>query len=573
MPDTNADYKQQVFEIAQSIVFDRLQKAGKPIPDDKPPVYVIYARKSTTGKKKNQNGKQVERQERSIPDQIKDCKALAEREGLKVVDTLREEKSARKSANREVFEEMMEEIRKKDSLYNAIICWHPDRLGRNMKDAGEIIDLIDRGIIKDLKFPQFSFQRDPNGLMTLGLQFLLAKAYSDNLSINVSRGNESIIGEGKAIGNKALRGYKVVNKRQRHDGNNFELIKQAFQMGIEGKSQDDIALYLNQNNYTQNGKTIKMTKQLVSAMFSDPSYTGYYLYGKNMVDLTKFDHLFTPAVSYLDYLRLRNILDGKKGYKKAQDKATPLLDQMVVCGYCGNLMTTYLNKNKPDSPTTYLRIKCSTKDCYSHSVKGLREIRAKVIFEYIYQVLEAGITLVGEKAYNQYVADAKRQLVSSAKELENDQRSISKQINDLEVQIEEQQLILVRLEDDDKSIKVAREKIKQAREEIEQLEAKLVDVKNKRVNTESLLKEKVMSYTDFSNFIENIVTTLKTSDNHLATDSIIQMVFLNFTIKDKKVLTHQWNPKFESIAKLPSVLECRGDRTRTCDRSHPMRVF
>jgi len=175
-----------------------------------------------------------------------------------VVDILKEEKSARKSANREVFEEMMDEIRKKDkSPYNAIICWHPDRLGRNMKDAGEIIDLIDRGIIKDLKFPQFSFQRDPNGLMTLGLQFLLAKAYSDNLSINVSRGNENIIGEGKAIGNKALRGYRVVNKRQRPDGRNFDLIKQAFQLGLEGKSQHDIALFLNENGYTQGGKKSK----------------------------------------------------------------------------------------------------------------------------------------------------------------------------------------------------------------------------------------------------------------------------------------------------------------------------
>ncbi len=571
MPDTNAEYKQQVFEIAQSIVFDRLEKAGKPLPDDKPPVYVIYARKSTKGKKKNQDGKQVERQERSIPDQIKDSKALAKREGLKVVDVLKEEKSARKSANREVFEEMMDEIKSKKS-YNAIICWHPDRLGRNMKDAGEIIDLIDRGIIKDLKFPQFSFQRDPNGLMTLGLQFLLAKAYSDNLSINVSRGNENIIGEGKAIGNKALRGYKVINKRQRKDGKNFELIQQAFQMGIEGKSQDVIASYLNENNYSQNGEKTRMTKQLVSAMFLDPSYTGYYVYGKNMVDLTKFDHLFTPAMSYLDYLRLRNILDGKRGYKKAQDKATPLLDQMVVCGYCGNLMTTYLNKNKPESLITYLRIKCSTGGCYSHKVKGLREIRAKVIFEYVYEVLAGGIG-IDEKAYNQYVADAKRQLVSSAKELESDQRSISKQINDLETIISDQQLIVVRLEGDDKSIKVAREKILQARDEIEQLEAKLAQVKSQRVDAQSLLKEKVMSYTDFSNFIKNIVSTLKTSDNHLATDSIIRMVFLNFTIKDKKVLTHQWNPKFETIAKLPSVLECRGDRTRTCDHSHPMRAF
>lgn len=87
-------------------------------------------------------------------------------------------------------------------------------------------------------------------------------------------------------------------------------------------------------------------------------------------------------------------------------------------------MTTYLNKNKPELPITYLRIKCSTSGCYFHQVKGLREIRAKVIFDYIYEVLASSIG-IDEKAYNQYIADAKRQLVSLAKELESDQRSIS----------------------------------------------------------------------------------------------------------------------------------------------------
>ncbi len=91
-----------------------------------------------------------------------------------------------------------------------------------------------------------------------------------------------------------------------------------------------------------------------------------------------------------------------------------------------------------------MRIKCSTKGCYSHSVRGLREIRAKVVFDYIYHVLGAGISLEGEKAYNQYVADAKRQLVDSAKELGERPTLHLKQINDLEAQIEEQQLIVVR---------------------------------------------------------------------------------------------------------------------------------
>lgn len=167
------DYKQQVIEIAHALINSKLQKEGKYIPDDKPPVYVIYARKSTTGNKKDKNGRNVERQERSIPDQIKDCHKLAGDLGLSVVQVFREEKSARKSANREVFDDMMDGIRTKK--YSGIISWHPDRLGRNMKDAGEIIDLIDRGVIKDLKFPQYTFQVghvDKNQILAIFHQFL-----------------------------------------------------------------------------------------------------------------------------------------------------------------------------------------------------------------------------------------------------------------------------------------------------------------------------------------------------------------------------------------------------------------
>ncbi len=56
--------------------------------------YVLYARKSTTDET---------RQVRSIGDQIDDCQRLAIRLGLKIVDTLRETKSAKKPGERPIF--------------------------------------------------------------------------------------------------------------------------------------------------------------------------------------------------------------------------------------------------------------------------------------------------------------------------------------------------------------------------------------------------------------------------------------------------------------------------------------
>ena len=97
--------------------------------------YVLYARKSTDDAK---------RQIRSIPDQIDECRELAARLGIKIVDTFREEKSAKRPGIRPVFSQLIEDV--KGGKYDAILAWNPDRLARNMLEAGMLIDLADNGI-------------------------------------------------------------------------------------------------------------------------------------------------------------------------------------------------------------------------------------------------------------------------------------------------------------------------------------------------------------------------------------------------------------------------------------------
>ena len=151
--------------------------------------YVIYARKSTT--------ESEERQVRSLGDQVVECTELAQKMGLKVIKVIKEAESAKEPDIRPKFREMVEEIKK--GKYEGIIAWHPDRLARNMKDAGEIIDLLDKQIIKDLHFVSFTFQNNTAGKMLLGIAFVLSKQYSDQLSDNVKRGIRRSIEEGKYL--------------------------------------------------------------------------------------------------------------------------------------------------------------------------------------------------------------------------------------------------------------------------------------------------------------------------------------------------------------------------------------
>ncbi len=78
---------------------------------------------------------------------------------------IQESGSAKASGIRPKFRRMLERISKGE--LDGIITWHPDRLTRNMLEAGEIIDMLDNYILKDLKFVSHSFTNDPAGKMLL----------------------------------------------------------------------------------------------------------------------------------------------------------------------------------------------------------------------------------------------------------------------------------------------------------------------------------------------------------------------------------------------------------------------
>ncbi len=195
--------------------------------------YVLYARKSTDD---------PQRQVRSIPDQIAECMELARRLGLNIVTTLQEKKSAKKPHQRPIFTQMIKDI--KAGVYDAVLAWNPDRLSRNMYEAGMLIDMVDTGIIKDFKYVTHPFERSANGLMLLGMSFVLSKQYSDDLSQKVTRGVRRSFEEGKSPAPK--HGYiRDEQGMYQPDGKNFDLICEAWEMRRQGTSLEQIVDYMN----------------------------------------------------------------------------------------------------------------------------------------------------------------------------------------------------------------------------------------------------------------------------------------------------------------------------------------
>jgi len=145
--------------------------------------FLIYCRKSTDSE---------DRQVLSLESQENELRRLAESQGLEVVGVLHESMSA-KAAGRPIFNQVLRSIAKGEA--DAILCWKLDRLARNMVDGGQIIDLLQRGSIKEIRTYESVHTPSENSLL-LSVIFGMANQFVRDLSVNVKRGMRAKLDKG-----------------------------------------------------------------------------------------------------------------------------------------------------------------------------------------------------------------------------------------------------------------------------------------------------------------------------------------------------------------------------------------
>jgi site-specific DNA recombinase len=137
--------------------------------------YFIYCRKSSEAE---------DRQVLSIESQINELKRLAERLNLSIIDVFTESQSA-KSPGRPIFNNVLKKINQGKA--DGILCWKLDRLARNPIDGGQIIWMLQKGIIKHIQTFDRGYYPEDNVLL-MSVEFGMANQYVLDLSKNVKRG-------------------------------------------------------------------------------------------------------------------------------------------------------------------------------------------------------------------------------------------------------------------------------------------------------------------------------------------------------------------------------------------------
>ena len=306
--------------------------------------FFIYARKSTDSE---------DRQIRSIADQLAELRELAKKENIDVVDTLVEKQTAKKPG-RPVFAEMLKRIEAGEAV--GILAWHPDRLARNSVDGGQIIYLVDTGVIKELKFPTFWFDPTPQGKFMLSIAFGQSKYYIDNLSENIKRGHRQKLKNG-LWPQMAPLGY--LNNRETKqiyvDKEKSPLIKKAFEAYSTGKyTLKEIRKIINELGLKGRRDSLLSVSNF-QYLLQNPFYYGLIRYNGEY-----FEGKQEPIIAKKLFDEVQEVMKQKSKPQKADEMKFFLYRGFFKCGECGFTITA--DKKIKPSGKEYTYYYCTKKN-------------------------------------------------------------------------------------------------------------------------------------------------------------------------------------------------------------------
>lgn len=520
--------------------------------------YVLYARKSTVSD---------ERQDSSIKDQINDCQKLAERLGnIHIVEIIREQQSARYAGGRPEFTRMLNDIRQ--GKYDGIIAYHPDRLARNMLDAGIIMDMLkpdkgkDEAVLKDLLFSDHTFHNDDSGALTLAISFAMATNYSDHLKTVVKRGVKSHFGDGKSSGEhkwgyiRSPQGYYVPN---RGSGDNFDDVREMFMMILDGKTQAEVVKYCKRKNIhhmtKEQPKNPSHPKYLgsstsVSRLLHDPFYHGILIQAKQEIDLkTLSEAHFVPMLSEDEWeavqAQLRKNYNNRSRTKRLEAGKHEFyypFRKLIHCGNCGSTMTPFsvAKTNKDGEKYRLVYYKCSNPNCPRKLT-----IRGQEIVKQLCQFTDR-LQLVPE-AYQEYkdaiVEHTDVELVALRRQraslvaVKNNAEKRQKQENELL-----KHLIASKENIPKSTIDESIAKVEEQQNIIVDVDAEIQEITSKLNRPEDILQ----SEEEFLNLVQTAAQQMR-NGNFVTKDILARKLFSNLVLDEKNKLSVSVNPDLEGL--------------------------
>ncbi len=325
--------------------------------------YFAYVRKSSEGE---------ERQALSIPAQ-KD--KLNEVFGHLDIEFVEDKASAFKPFNRPNFAKMLETIRKGERA--GLIAWHPDRLSRNEKDAGEITYMIRTGVIADLKLATYHFENTPEGIWMLQMALSQSQYESAKKGRDVKRGLMQSIKMGfypcpAPLGYLDDKFTERGKKRKMPDTERFDIVRKMFDLMLTGEHTVPQILNIVNKEWGfkgPNGK--KLSRTGLYNLFIRPFYYGEFEYPLGSGNFHQGSH--KPMITKDEYERIQVLLGRKNAPRQKRHEI--IYRGPMKCGECGAMITAEekTKKQKNGNVHNYTYYHCTKRTNEDCSQKCIEE--------------------------------------------------------------------------------------------------------------------------------------------------------------------------------------------------------
>ena len=259
-----------------------------------------------------------------------------------------------------LFNEMLKRIDKGEA--DGIICWKMDRLARNMVDGGLLVDMLQRGVIKEIITPSQVY-RSADNVLTQIVDICQANQFVRDLSTNVKRGlrTKAEMGWPSGVAPIGFMNNKNQDKGRKEwvmDDNAFAVVRIFFQRALSGRySAAQLAriasIELGMKSplrRKEGGKPLKVS--YVYELLKNPIYAGFFYCQNKRYELNK---KLPRAMTEEQFWKLQDIL-GKRGIPRTC-KRDGLFNHFSHCEECGGGLT-------PDFKFQLICSQCKNKFAY-----------------------------------------------------------------------------------------------------------------------------------------------------------------------------------------------------------------
>jgi DNA invertase Pin-like site-specific DNA recombinase len=316
--------------------------------------------------------------------QLQDCEALAKRLGWTVAERFADNDiSAYSGKVRPGFEALLDGLKRGE--YDALICWHPDRLYRKLKDLVRLLDVAGGVDIRTVQGGEMDLSTS-TGRMLATIVGAASTAEVEQGSERKRRAAKQLAERGVPKWRRAFGYLDGGGDRRDLDPEVAPLIRQAYAAVIAGSSLADVCrLWNDAGALTGNGKP--WTQPQVSTFLRKPRNAGLRTYQAGRGRADRDDVIgkgcWPPIVDEDTFWTAQAVLDAPGRAPGRKTVRKHLLTGVLRCGRvgCGGYLSgQWVMQAQKDGPRSHA-ITYACKSCRGCS------IRAEHVEPLIYRVI------------------------------------------------------------------------------------------------------------------------------------------------------------------------------------------